>query len=310
MAANHALSEPDFVSSAPEVRTRDLVIETPEGFPLGGTLFEGGGAGPLVLVSSATAVPQGLYAGFAKSLLAAGARAVLTYDYRATGRSLRPAGWTERINYKDWALKDFPAALAALEAIAPGHPVVGVGQSHGGHALGLSGAASRFERYAMVATMSGYVGLLDDRWAWARMNLIGVPLTMIYRDTPKWLGIGEPIPGTCFRDWARWCRMENYFFDDPDLPEIANFDAVRIPILAIGLTDDAWATPRAVDHFMDRHPGAAVEQRWISPQDAGGQRIGHLGYFRSRFAETLWPPLIDWLVHDRPMTLGAVRQRS
>ena len=51
------------------------------------TLIEG--EGPLVLVSSATATPQRLYAGFARALVAAGARAVLTYDYRATGRSPR-----------------------------------------------------------------------------------------------------------------------------------------------------------------------------------------------------------------------------
>ena len=34
-------------------------------FPLSGTLFQGQGPGPLILVSSATAVPQGLYFGFA-----------------------------------------------------------------------------------------------------------------------------------------------------------------------------------------------------------------------------------------------------
>ena len=274
-----------------------------DGFPLGGTLFEGEGDGPLVLVSSATATPQGLYAGFARALVAGGARAVLTYDYRATGRSPRPPGWRGRIGYADWALHDFPAALAALEAVAPGHAVVGVGQSYGGHALGLSGTADRFVRYAMVATMTAWFGFLDDRRAWARMNLVGVPVSLFGRDTPRWLGIGEPIPGSCFRDWARWCRMRNYFFDDGNLPETARFAAVRLPLLAIGLTDDRWATPRGVADFVARHPNAEVEQRWISPQEAGGP-IGHLGFFRSRFSATLWPPLIRWLLAGEAMKLG------
>ena len=283
---------------------RPLAFTASDGFPLGSTLFEGKGDGPLVLISSATAVPQGLYAGFARALVEAGARAALTYDYRATGASPRPAGWRRRIDYKDWALKDFPAALDALAAVAPGHPVVGLGQSFGGHALGLSGCAGRFSRYAMVATMSGYFGLLDDRWAWPRMILFGVPVSLFYRDLPRWFGLGEPMPSSCFRDWARWCRMKDFLFEDESLPERERYGAVRVPILALGLTDDRWATPRAVDHFLAHHPDAKIEQRWISPEEASGQPIGHLGFFRSRFAATLWPPLVDWLISGKPMTLG------
>ncbi|BCH24653.1 alpha/beta hydrolase [Mesorhizobium sp. L-8-3] len=286
------------------IRRGDISFLADDGFALKGTLFEGSGTRPLVLISSATAVPRGLYAGFAEAVVRAGARAALIYDYRGTGGSSRPAGWKKRIGMKDWALLDLPAAARALDAVSPDHPMVGVGQSYGGQALGLSGIPGRFLRYGMVATMSGYWRGLDDRLAGPRMFLVGVPASLLFRDMPRRLGVGEPIPGSVFRDWARWCRMPDYFFDDPSLPETARYRDVRTPILAIGLTDDPWGTRRAVRALMRHYENAHVEERWLSPSDGGGQKIGHLGFFRSRFAETLWPQFAAWLLDGTPMTIG------
>ncbi len=287
-----------------DISRRDLSFISDDGFPLTGTLFEGSGSKPLVLISSATAVPRGLYAAFAEATVRAGARAALIYDYRGTGGSVRPAAWKRRIGMKDWALLDLPAAARALDAAAPGRAMVGVGQSYGGQALGLSGISDRFLRFGMVATMSGYWRGLDDRLAGPRMFLVGVPASLFFRDMPRQLGVGEPIPGSVFRDWARWCRMPDYFFDDPSVPETARYRDVQTPILAIGLTDDPWGTKRAVRALMQHYENAPVEERWLSPQDGGGQKIGHLGFFRSRFSETLWPQFTGWLLDGTPMTLG------
>ena len=38
--------------------------------------------------------------------------------------------------------------------------------------------------------------------------------------------------------------------------------------------------------------------------EAGADKIGHLGFFRSRFAETLWPQFIAWLLDGRKVTMG------
>ena len=295
------------VSPAFAVVQRDISIPTPDGFPLAGTLFDGTGDKPLVLISSATAVPRGLYAAFAKAVIEKGARAALIYDYRGTGGSLRPNGWKKRINMKDWALIDLPAAAAALDAVAPGHDMVGVGQSFGGQALGLCGVAGRFKRYGMVATMSGYLKDLNDPWAGPHMTLVGVPVSFLFTDMPRWMGLGEPIPASVFRDWARWCRHPGYFFGDASLAETARYRDVKTPILALGLTDDIWGTPKAVAALMKRYENAPVEERWISPDDAGGRKIGHLGFFRSRFADVLWPGFIGWLLDGTAVTLGERR---
>ena len=302
------LSSPvDVEASSNEICRREVTFVAADGFALGGTLFEGAGGGPLVLISSATGVPRGYYAAFASALCNAGARAALTYDYRGLPGSPKPSRWRKRIGMKDWAVLDLPAAAAALDAVAPGHDMVGVGQSYGGQALGLCGIAGRFTRYGMVAAMSGYHRGLDDRWAGPRMFLVGVPVASLLGTVPRWLGIGEPIPGSVFRDWARWCRRPDYFFGDPTVPETAGFAKVTTPILALGLTDDRWGTPRAVGALMRHYTNAPVQTRWLSPAD-GGAPIGHLGFFRSRFSQTLWPQFIGWLLEGTEMRIGELAQ--
>jgi predicted alpha/beta hydrolase len=56
--------------SVPEIREQNVTIPTPDGFPLAGTLFGGSADKPLVLISSATAVPRGLYSAFARAVVA------------------------------------------------------------------------------------------------------------------------------------------------------------------------------------------------------------------------------------------------
>lgn len=66
---------------------RRIEFEPADGWPLAGTLFEGEGNGPAVLISGAAAVPHRFYACFARWLCEGGARTVLTYDYRGIADS-------------------------------------------------------------------------------------------------------------------------------------------------------------------------------------------------------------------------------
>jgi predicted alpha/beta hydrolase len=277
-------------------------FEAKDGFPLTGTLFSAKTApldpsGPLVLISSATGAPRGFYAAFARELVHAGCLAALTYDYRGMPQSPRPKDWRARINMRDWAHFDMPAAMDFLNDHRQGHAMVGVGQSFGGQALGICRQPQRFERYCMVASLSGYWRGTDTPWQnLVTMNLFGLPITTVLGKTAPWMGLGESIPATVFRDWARWCNHHEYFFDDPDVGARRGYATVRQPILSVGMTDDPWGTPRAVHGLLKHYVNADISERWLSPGDAGGQPIGHLGFFRSRFRESLWPEIIDWII--------------
>jgi predicted alpha/beta hydrolase len=181
-------------------------FEADDGHPLEGTLTTGTDDGPLALISTATAVKRGFYQKFAESLVSRhGFRAALTYDYRGTGGSVSRQFNPRHISMADWGMKDFPAALARLERVAPGHRVVGIGQSYGGQALGLGNVSERFERYLMVATISGYWrNLAGGLKLYALMNLVANPVASVVGRVPSGMGLGSGLPGGVFSDWTRW----------------------------------------------------------------------------------------------------------
>jgi predicted alpha/beta hydrolase len=273
-----------------------VAFEASDGFPLKGRLFSGSGEGPVVLVASATAVPQGYYAKFAAFLVAdRGFRAALTFDYRGMGRSPAPRGWKGRLNYRDWGLFDLPAATGFLDRAFPGHAMVGIGHSYGGQGFGISGTSERFARFALVASQLAYWRLMDEPYKiLLSMNTVGVPLSLALGRVPGWMGIGEDMPGSVYRDWARWCRSRNYMFDDRSVDARARYRTVTTPLLLVGLEDDPWATRRASAALLERYENAPRRERWFSPKEAGG-KIGHIGFFRSRFRENLWPEVAGWL---------------
>lgn len=287
--------------TGPELSIASLAFPASDGFPLTGSLIENPqGSGPVVLVSSAAAVRQDFYRPFAEALCAAGARAALTYDYRGVGASSAPEGWTDRLSMKDWGAQDMAAAARSLVERFPGHPLAGIGQSFGGSLFGLSGVDHLFVRYAMIASGDGYLPNTDEPLKlFLRMTLLGLPIATVLGHMPGWLGLGETVPASIFRDWARWCRRKGYMFEDRAVPEAVRFAQVRTPLLAVGIADDRWSTPRAVNALLDRMPNARQSQIWLNPAEAGCASIGHLGFFKPKFAATLWQPVIHWLLNGR-----------
>ncbi|MCE7028546.1 alpha/beta fold hydrolase [Jiella avicenniae] len=282
------------------VSRRELTVETGDDVTLPATLFQGEGRGPAVLVSSAAAVERRFYRAFAAHLVEQGSRAVLTYDYRGVGDAARTSR-ARTFRMKDWGVLDLPASLAVLEAEAGEGPVVGIGHSFGGVALGLSGVSARFERYCLVATMNGYFRRTAEPLSiFARMNVAGVPATRLFGHVPASVGLGTALAGPIFRDWARWCRRPDFLFSDPEVPEAERFSDVRIPLLSIAMTDDRWGTPGAVGAMLERFSGARIDEVWLSPEEAG-RPIGHMGYFRREVRKTLWPVATEFLLRgSRP----------
>jgi predicted alpha/beta hydrolase len=279
-------------------------FHAPDGFTLQGRLYGDPAQCPsALLIVSAMGVPQRFYADFAEWLAAQG-HAVMTFDYRGVGAS-RPPQMKHSLKGLDtsidtWAQQDTVAALAWLDAkVAKTTPIHWLGHSLGGQIFGM---VPNRERVASVITIGvgtgywlrqaplvrGYVW-----WLW----FVVAPLAMKvcgYFPGKRLKKVGD-LPLGVMQQWRRACLNRDYLVGLGGEKMRGDYAAVRTPILSLSFTDDEYMSARNTADMHAFYAGAPREMRRIAPQDIGAKRIGHFGFFRDRFAATLWPQVAQWL---------------
>ena len=279
---------------------RGLRIPARDGFKLAATLFEpaGGWTGKdaLVLISSATAAPRGYYEGFARFLADRGF-GVLTYDYRGMGES-RPRSLRGFLAWMhQWGEEDLAGVIAwAVRHVQPTR-LLSIGHSVGGQIVGLAENNERIDALLTVASQSGWYGHWPES---ARRSLalrwhIGVPLlARVFGYVPGRLGIKEDLPGGVAREWASWCRQPGFLLEGHE-ERRAGFERFDRPMLAYSFEDDNFAPRPAVEWLLRLYRNARVTHRHVEPASTGLGEVGHFGFFRERFRESLWKEAAAWL---------------
>jgi predicted alpha/beta hydrolase len=247
-----------------------------------------------VLVHAATGVRRHYYGRFADYLAGRGFT-VLAFDYRGIGESRRGPLRKLGARMRDWAEMDAAAALDFLARAAPGAALFCVGHSFGANALGLVPGIERYRGAVFVGAQSGYW----RHWRGAgraAMWLITHALlpsvsALLGRFPMQALGMGEDLPGGVAREWAGWCRHPRYA---AGALGDAGYARLTAPIRSYWASDDRYAPRAAAEALFELYPNAAAKE--LVPLDAralGG--IGHFGFFRERFRDTLWRDAAEWL---------------
>lgn len=252
----------------------------------------------VLLIHPATGVPVKIYRAFRECAAEQG-YATVTYGYRGTGgASGHPIDHPE-VRMRDWMDEDVPAVTTWAQRRWSGLPMVALGHSVGGHALALNRGSKELRGFITMASHAGVTSqvphLMERAKLWLIFNGPG-PLTarLLGYFPTKAIGMGEDTPRDMWLEWAGWTRKRHYFFDDPSMDATARAAEVTGPVLAIGFTDDPWATPQQIDAITDRLVNAEVKRRTYAPRDFAVERIGHLDFLRPELRETLWPILIAW----------------
>lgn len=277
-----------------------LAIPTANGAHLAATLWPASAPKGMVLIHPATAVTQAFYEAFARYLASQGLSA-LTYDYRGTGRSRSASLRGETVTMADWMFEDVPAVTRWAAAHAPGLPLLAVGHSVGGHALALSGGQPEVRAGVLVASHAGITrtirGRAEAARVWLLMRVLAPLLCAVNGYMPgRRVGLGEDLPKSVMLQWSRWTTLPRYFYDDPAQDAARRAAGVRMPLLALGFDDDPWANPHAMSILLGGVTGAPIERRQIDPRAVDLPGIGHMGFFRKRSAQALWPLVGSWLL--------------
>lgn len=270
-----------------------------DGLELGATLFHPTRAARgTVIVNGATGVPASYYSSFAEHLAASGLR-VVTYDYRGVGASRPDSLRGFSATMSDWAELDARSVLGHVRERFGDSPLFWLGHSFGGQALGLIDDAREVTGAVLVGSQLGDLSFwpLPDRLKLS--VLLGGLLPAVTRGfgyLPGAIGVGEDLPKGVAEEWARWCLTRGYFLEAHPVARrrFARFDK---PTLLYSMSDDDFAPEPAVAQLMSLLSSAPLEHRRVIPSELGVEAIGHFGFFRPRFTDTLWRE-VRWFFDD------------
>ena len=274
-------------------------VRATDGYPLGGTWhIPKGELKAAALVAGAMGVKSRYYDAFADDLAKHGI-ASLTVDYRGVGLSRTHSLRGFKAGMMDWAEGDLQGAADAVQAKWPGLPFLWVAHSLGGQLMGFVRAPIR--RALFVSSQSGYWGHWKGggKVAMAALWHVGIPLMV--RATGKLpmkaAGQGEDVPAGVGADWARWGRHKRYFGPTIEAKGGAQFRTWTGALRSYHFTDDWYAPRTAMQELIDTYSQASErELKVVKPSDIGARAVGHFGFFKPQFKDSLWSEARGWLL--------------
>jgi predicted alpha/beta hydrolase len=248
-----------------------------------------------VVIGGAMGVKQSYYAPFAEWLSGQGFR-VTTFDYRGSGDSPTdtPNGGLRgfKADLLDWA-RDYEAVVDVAKAALPDAPLYLLGHSLGAQLPGFLRNQHKVSGLVSIAAGSGY--WRDNAPQLRRMVLyfwyVLVPLATRlcgYFPGRSLRKVGD-LPAGVMLQWRRWCLNPQYSVGAEGEAARRSYEQVTFPVQAVAITDDELMTWRGTQNLINLYANAPRSMERIAPADVKARRIGHFGFFREQFSQTLWP---------------------
>jgi predicted alpha/beta hydrolase len=274
---------------------QQVTVKSAGGFELTAHVADHAAPRATVLLPAAMGVKQEYYFAFARWLHAQG-YTVATFDYRGMGMS-RPQRFARSLrgfsaDLTDW-VHDYDSMLHWLKTRVPHVPLYVVGHSLGAQLPGLLRNQALINGMVSVAAGNGY-------WRMNAPQIKRVVLYFWYVLVPLAIRLFGYFPGKSLNkigdvpkgvmlQWRLWCLHPLYSMGAEGDHARASYGRARFPIHALSFADDEMMTLEGTHSLVDFYHSAPREVERISPREIGVKRIGHFGFFREQFAQSLWP---------------------
>jgi predicted alpha/beta hydrolase len=252
-----------------------------------------------IVISSATGVLEKYYGKFALYLCEQGYD-TFTFDYYGIGDSGSTNKELKRssISLSEWAKNDQASVIEFAKNQNPTAPLYLITHSIGGQLFGLNPNYHLVDKALMVASQSGYwryyKGIHYPKM-WLFWHGLIPGLTPLFGYFPaKKLGLFENLPKNVVYEWMRWGKHPSYMLGYLSEQE-HYFNQIKSPVKLLTFPRDIYAPRAAADWLAAQFTNAITEREHLIPEVMGLPEIGHFGFFRSRFKETLWKQSLNWL---------------
>lgn len=274
------------------MHTETQKVETKNGYKLSSTFyFPDGEIKGAVLIVPAMGVTQKYYASFASWLMAQG-YLVATFDYSDTGLSQSGDLRDSSVTISDWAHFDCTAMVEAILVKAEGKPLYWIGHSLGGQILGMVPNIDSITKVINIASGSGYwlenVSSLKWRawWLWYIVAPLAIRVCG-YFPGKRLRKIGD-LPSGVMNQWRQWCLNPEYVVGAEGSETRERYKAIVTPISSFSFTDDELMSKRNIDSLNSFYAASQMKTNRITPEELGTKHIGHFGFFKTKFKDSLW----------------------
>jgi len=295
------------------VEEREIEFPAHDGLRIKGTLYrraEDLDADDVLIFNGGAGLAVRRYANFLRYVASQGFP-ILAYDYRGVGAN-RPAQLRGfEAGLEDWTEFDHAGAIDDMLTRYPHARLTTVSHSIGGLVSSSAPNGKDQDRLILIAPHTGYWRDYRAGWKLPMALMWHGIMPLVARAVGYFpgsrIGLGDDFPLRFALQWSQRMRA-GFSVDVRDARAwtlLGNAEVLPAHVIAIGFSDDAFASPAGVSRLLDLMPRARIEETELDARKLR-RRIGHFGFFSRRNA-ALWvliphfltrTPTLDTALHS------------